>query len=271
MSENNFENLENEAVETVQSEEVAAEEVIEEIAAEEVVEEITAEEVAVEEIAVEPADDDHITEADVAQVDLEELAQGATGTKAAVIAGGIAAIVLAIVALLFSTGIVNIYEWGYVDTTGVTLKELADKSGYSLSEYKKANKLPAMMHSSTFENAVNNNVKLGAIVAQSGMPLDEFKKYYGWGDDVTEKTKVGEALGKTKLSMMVGEESLDAFKEYYGFGDEVTVDTTYAEVRKVMDTKAKEERIKKEKEAKKAEEEAEAEPEVEAEPEAEAE
>ena len=271
MSENNFENLENEAVETVLSEEVAAEEVIEEIAAEEVVEEITAEEVAVEEIAVEPADDDHITEADVAQVDLEELAQGATGTKAAVIAGGIAAIVLAIVALLFSTGIVNIYEWGYVDTTGVTLKELADKSGYSLSEYKKANKLPAMMHSSTFENAVNNNVKLGAIVAQSGMPLDEFKKYYGWGDDVTEKTKVGEALGKTKLSMMVGEESLDAFKEYYGFGDEVTVDTTYAEVRKVMDTKAKEERIKKEKEAKKAEEEAEAEPEVEAEPEAEAE
>lgn len=180
------------------------------------------------------------------------------------IAGGIAAIIIALVAILWYAGIINPYEIGYVDVSGVTLEELADESGYSLKEYKKVNGLSWLMPKSTNENAVKNNIKVKTTIAQSGMAFEDFKEYYGWGDNITENSTVGKALGETKLSVILGtkdmeedmaNQTLTSFKEFYGFGDEVTLDTLYKDVRVAIDKKTRETRIEQEKEAEKADDE----------------
>lgn len=171
----------------------------------------------------------------------------------AIIAGGIVVLAAVVSYMLLYFGVINPWEKDYVDIDGVTLEELADQSGYSLSEYKKLNGLSVFMPKSTFSNAVNNSAKLKAILAQTGKTLDEFKEHYGWGDDVTEDTTVGEAMGKTKLSVIMGgEDYIEIFKEMYELPDSVTGETLYGEVRNQIDQKTlemKKEQEKKEKEA----------------------
>lgn len=181
-----------------------------------------------------------------------------------IIAGGIAAIVIALVAILWYFGVINPYEIGYVDVTGTNLATAADQSGLSISEYKKLNGLPWLMSKYTNENAVKNNVKVKTTIAQSGMTFEDFKEYYGWGDNVTENSTVGKALGETKLSVILGvkdveeeiaNQTLTSFREFYGFGEDVTLDTLYKDVRVAIDKKTRENRIEQEKEAEKADEE----------------
>lgn len=84
------------------------------------------------------------------------------------------------------------------------------------------------------------------------MEFDDFKEYYGWGDDVTEKTTIGEALDKTKLSLLLGDnqETMVEFREFYDLSEEVNGDTLYGEIRETIDKKAKADRIAEEKEEK---------------------
>lgn len=283
-----------EAVEEAAVEEVA-EEVVEEAAevTEEDAEVVEAEADAVEEVAEEDAETSEEAAVDIVQIwqcpkcetvcddavcsvcgeqceliEIEatagEITEGPRKNIAA-IAGGIAAVVIALVAILWYAGVINPYEIGYVDVTGTTLADVADQSGYSISEYKKVNGLSWLMPKSTNENAVKNNVKVKTIIAQSGMTFEDFKEYYGWGDNVTENATVGKALGETKLSVILGvkdmeeemaNQTLSAFKEFYGFGDDVTLDTLYKDVRVAIDKKTRDNRIEQEKEAEKAEEEA---------------
>lgn len=210
-----------------------------------------------------------------------EITEGPRKNIGAII-GGVVAVVVALAAILWYFGIINPYEIGYVDVSGVTLEELADQSGYSLKEYKKVNGLSWLMPKSTNENAVKNNIKVKTTIAQSGMAFEDFKEYYGWGDDITENSTVGKALGATKLSVILGTKDMEAdmasqtlasFKEFYGFGDEVTLDTLYKDVRVAIDKKTRETRIEQEKEAEKADDEEsedeDSEAEVETEPETE--
>ena len=170
---------------------------------------------------------------------------------------GIAAVVIVVVGVLFYTGVINPFEKGYIDISGVTLEELANESGYSLKEYKKMNGLPWYMPKSTNENAVKNNIKIKATLAQGGGEFKELKAYYGWDDSITENTTVGKALGTTKISVILGvsemdketaNKALDSVKEIYGLGDEVTLDTPYGDVREIIDAKTRENRLKEEQE-----------------------
>lgn len=188
-----------------------------------------------------------------------EVKKGIGGVQAAIIAVGAVVVILLAAAALFVSGIVNPYEWGYVDTTGTTLRELADETGFTVKEYKELMDLPKLMPGATHENAVNNSVKIGTVISQSGMAFDDFKQYYGWGDDVTEESTVGEALGKTKLSIILGddEKTLNSFREYYHFDENVTGETLYGDVREAIDKQTRDERIEEEKSEKEAEKEAE--------------
>ena len=298
---NNEETVEEVVEETVETEEeveeTVAEETVEEVAEEEIVEEIVDEpaqtEEAVEEVAEDTAEEETAEEEAVSivqiwqcpkceticddsvctvcgeQCELIEIEATAgefddTPRKniGAIIGGAVAAVIV-LVAALWYFGVINPYEIGYVDVSGVTLEELADQSGYSLKEYKKVNGLSWLMPKSTNENAVKNNVKVKTTIAETGMTFEEFKEYYGWGDNITENSTVGEALGETKLAIILGvkgaeedvaEKTLASFKEFYGFGDDVTVDTLYKDVRVAIDKKTRETRIEQEKEAEKDDE-----------------
>lgn len=278
-----------EVAETVETEEAVEEPVAEETVEEEIVEEMIDEpaepEEAVEEIAEEEAVnivqiwqcpecetvcDDAVCSvcgAECELIEIEatagEITEGPRKNIGAII-GGVAAVVVALAAILWYFGIINPYEIGYVDVSGVTLEELADQSGYSLKEYKKANGLSWLMPKSTNENAVKNNIKVKTTIAQSGMTFEDFKEYYGWGDDITENSTVGKALGETKLSVILGvkdmeeemaNQTLTSFREFYGFGEDVTLDTLYKDVRVAIDKKTRETRIEQEKEAEKSDEE----------------
>lgn len=259
--------------ETTQAEEIsAAEETADAVEEAETVEETT-DETAEPETELE---DVEVTEDEIAELEALDGVSPNNSGKLAAIVGGFIAVILVVVAILWYFGIINPYERGYVDISGVTLEELANQEGYSLKEYKKTYGLPFLMPKSTNENAVRNNAKLGATVAQSGMKFEDFKEYYGWGDNITEESTVGEALGETKLSVIIGagemdeesaQEVLASFKEYYGLGDDITSDTLYKDVREILDRKARDQRIEEEKAAEKAdddkEDETESEPEVE--------
>lgn len=260
------EKLNNEELETAETTEGAAEnpaEVAEEVTEEaaEVVEDSTEE---AEEVTEEAAEDSEeaaelavLDGADGSEIEItdEYLEPPKSKGKVCAIICGIAAVVIVAVGILFYTGVINPFEKGYIDISGVTLADLADESGYSIREYKKMNGLPWYMSKSTNENAVKNNIKIKATLAQSGGEFKELKEYYGWDDSITEDTTVGEALGATKLSVILGvsemdketaNQALDSVKEIYGLGDDVTLDTLYGDVRETIDTKTKENRLKEE-------------------------
>ncbi len=261
MDEKKLENLD------IENTEITEEEAVEEVAVE-VAEEVTevTEEVAdapeeVIEIVAEPAEGEVIAES-FDKEDVERIKPGiGAGNIAIFVAGGVVLISVLVYLLVWVTGWLNPYNLKYADTTGATIKEAAENSGYTLGEYKKTMGLPFFMPASTNENAANNSTKLSTVIERTGLPFEEYKKYYGWGDDVTEKMTVGEALGRTKISVILNdgsdattpEEELATFKEYYGYGDEITGDTLYQEVRKDIDKKAVEERKAREKEAKEQE------------------
>ena len=264
MSENNTENLETteevaENVTDTVTEEVtdevvenAADEVTEEVdgvvtenGADEVTEEDTDE---VEEDAADTVTEevtDEVTE-NVTDEVTETPAPKKTGKIIAIIVAAVAAVAI-IAVVLSEVGLVkNPYEWGYTDTTGVNLDELADQSGVSLKEYKELRGIPKMMPGSTFENAVNNNIKISKILELGGGTFDELKETFGWDDSITENSTVGEAIDKTTLRNYVGEDQFETFKEIYGLTD-ITLDTYFGEIRKQVETFEKEERIKAEK------------------------
>ncbi len=171
-----------------------------------------------------------------------------------IICGSVAVVIVAL-GVLFYTGVINPFEKGYIDISGVTLEELSNESGYSLKEYKKMYGLPWYMPKSTNENAAKNNIKIKTTLAQSGEDFKSLKEYYGWDDSITENTTVGKALGATKLSVVLGvhemdketaNQALDSLKELYDLGDEVTLDTLYGDVREIIDAKTRENRLKEE-------------------------
>lgn len=186
-----------------------------------------------------------------------EIPQSRGASKVVAVVCGVLIILLIAAVAIWNTGIINPYEKGYIDISGVTLKDLADTNGFSVSEYKKMNGLPWLMPKSTNENAVKNHVTIEASLAQSGTDFESLKEYYGWDDSITEKSTVGKALGETKLSVILGvkdmdedtaNQTLDALKEFYGFGDEVTLDTLYKDVRQQIDETTKKKRLEQEQE-----------------------
>ena len=66
-------------------------------------------------------------------------------------------------------------------------------------------------------------------------------------------TTWGVAEGETTVGSYIGEDNLDEFKKQYGFGDEVTAETKMKEIRNAMDQQSRDARIASEKAQKEAE------------------
>ena len=157
----------------------------------------------------------------------------------------------------------NPYEKDYIDTTGEMIGEIADKAGYTCDEYKEMFGLPKDMPASTNSNAAQSYIPVRILIKQYGMTIEEFRKEYGLGDNITEDSTFGDATDEMTLENMFGlstltdeekSEQLTKIKETYGLGDDVTIQTKYKDVRKTIDEYIKSQREQSE-EAKKQEEE----------------
>lgn len=250
------EKFNNEELEVTETTDKVTEEAVEKVA-EDVAEEISEETAEVTKDAEEVAELevlDGVSDTELEITD-EYLEPPKSKVKLCKIVCGSVAVVIVALGVLFYTGVINPFEKGYIDISGVTLEELSDESGYSLKEYKKMNGLPWYMPKSTNENAVKNNIKIKTTLAQSGEEFKSLKEYYGWDDSITENTTVGKALGATKLSVVLGvhemdketaNQALDSLKKIYDLGDEVTLDTLYGDVREIIDAKTRDNRLKEE-------------------------
>ncbi len=252
MNENNLPNIEGEENVTPVAEEAteAIEEVIE--AVEEAVEEVFEETFETE---LSQEDIEYVTE-QVAEIKKKGKAGKITAIVVAAVLG-VAVLVTVLLGILIGFDtltkfddttalaikrlvIKNPYnEQGYVNFSGRTVADVAQASGMTLEEFLAAYGLPADMPSDTTEESAYYNIPLGKFTEQMyGIDIDTFKQAFQLGDDVTENTPYGEAEGKVKLSVAIGDEGIEEFKQTYGLGDEITGDTLWSEVRPIVERKA---------------------------------
>ncbi len=77
--------------------------------------------------------------------------------------------------------------------------------------------------------------------------LDLISSKLNIGTTIDENTPWGITEGEAPLGTYVGEENLDEFKKEYGLGDEITADTKWKEVRNIVDTASLAKRVEAEK------------------------
>ncbi len=177
-----------------------------------------------------------------------------TGLIVGIVIAAVVVAAAIILAVVFGKNLFNKYNrMGYVDVSGRTIAQIADESGYELADFLAQYDLPADMPGSTFESAAYYNIPCKKIAEMYGMDFANLKEMLKLGDDITEDTTWGVAEGETTVGSYVGEDNLDEFKKQYGFGDEVTAETKMKEIRKAMDQQSRDARIASEKAQKEAE------------------
>ena len=168
--------------------------------------------------------------------------------KAGVIVAIVVAFLIVVAAAVTSTMEFNKYNRLYIDTTGQTLEDVVAMSGMTLEEFLQQFDLPEDMPASTSVTAAEYFIPTGKIAELQGADFEMMKAMFGFGDDVTEETPWGEAEGKIRVGIYVGEENLESFKAEYGLGDDVTADTLWGEIRNDVAKKLNEKRLEQEKE-----------------------
>ncbi|MDD6215042.1 MAG: hypothetical protein PUB42_07670 [Firmicutes bacterium] len=147
----------------------------------------------------------------------------------------------------------NKYNQGYVDITGKTVADLAESQNMELAQFLEQYNLPADMPGSTFETAAYYTIPVSKMAEMYRMDFATLKEVLKLPDTVTEDTTWGEAEGQVKLGDYVGADNLDEFKKQYGLGDEVTADTQWKDVRRTVDEAQRKKRIEEEAAAKEQE------------------
>ena len=192
-------------------------------------------------------------------------------------------IISVVAAALIGTGVyfyVNIrnapYNYlGYINVSGETIGNIAEYYGSSLDEFLEMHGLPADMPADTDETAAYNTIPTGVIAGLYGMDVETLKKEYeipdtvgkipmrmkivdlispkfNVGDTINEDTPWGIAEGEATLRGYMGtddEEALEEVKSMYGLDDSVTFDTQWKDIRDIVEKQQLEQRKKAEEEA----------------------
>lgn len=181
-------------------------------------------------------------------------AKSKTGMIVGVVIAAVVIVIAGILIYMFSGNLFNKYNrMGYIDTSGRTIEQIADETGYELADFLATYNLPSDMPGNTYESVAYYNIPCSKIAEMYGMDFAMLKETLKFGDDITEETPWGVAEGETTVGAYIGDENLETFKEEYGLGEEVTAETKWKEVRNIVDQKAKDDRIAAEKAAKEAE------------------
>ena len=127
------------------------------------------------------------------------------------------------------------YDTNYLDTTGRSVGEAADKRGMVYSDFVSFFALPDDMPEWEIENVALNNIPLERFCELLDTDYDEYVKGLGIDADVTKETTVGKADDLTPLGKLWGED-FDALSDMYSLTD-VTKDTLFGEVREIIEKK----------------------------------
>ena len=125
------------------------------------------------------------------------------------------------------------YNKDYVNVTGKTVGDLAEEMGKSLDQFLADNKLPADMHEDTYETAAYYAKRVEDVAVDAGVTLEELKMIFGL-EDINPDDMWGEVYDKVKLRNLVGEDGLEEYKKQFGLGDNITLDTTWGEIRNIV-------------------------------------
>ncbi len=152
---------------------------------------------------------------------------------------------LALVGVNFVKNSNKYNKMGYINISGRTLDEVAEASGKTLEEFKTEYKLPEDMKGNTEESAAYYMIPAEKMAEMNGITFDQLKEMLGLADnaELTGDMPWGKVEGEATLKAYVGETNIEEFKEYYGLGDEITADTKWSEIRNIVDQKALDERI----------------------------
>lgn len=153
--------------------------------------------------------------------------------------------VLALVGVNFVKNSNKYNEMGYINISGRTLDEVATASGKTLEEFKTEYKLPEDMKGNTEESAAYYMIPAEKMAEMNGITFDQLKEMLGLADnaELTGDMPWGKVEGEATLKAYVGETNIEEFKKYYELGDEITADTKWSEIRNIVDQKALKERI----------------------------
>lgn len=139
---------------------------------------------------------------------------------------------------------------GYANVSGMTIKDFCEKQGVDFETLRYQYNLPDTLTEDCYFDVVqylmpiSANIDIETLKTQFGVSEVEVdgKKY-----PVTADMPFGLVYDEITLFKLVGESGFDSVKEEYGFGDEVTEETKMKEVRAKMEKKDMENRIEEEK------------------------
>lgn len=139
----------------------------------------------------------------------------------------------------------NPYNEGAVDVSGRTVGDIAEELGVSPEEFLESQSLPADMPADTYETAAYGFIPCKKIAEMYGLgSFEELDSLMHFPDFINEDSTWHEALGEVTLGNYVGTgETLDQFKDYYGLGNDVTADTKWKEVANIVNEQQRQERI----------------------------
>lgn len=177
-------------------------------------------------------------------------------TIIAVVAAAVVVVGIVIAALFIFGGpskVLNIfpssnkYNREFVDVTGRTIEQVADKLGMDLKQFLEMYGLPEDMPADTYENAAYYSIPMEKIASKIyGIELSELREKMGIPDEIADDARWVDALDSLPLSKITSSTDFDAFKQRFNLGDEITPDTKYGEVRKTIDEQQMQMRIESE-------------------------
>lgn len=236
MDENkNYENTEETVEET-------AEEMVEETAAEETAE--TAEEPVPEETAEMAAEEYDAVPA----AEPEEIKKGSKIGVILAVCVSVIVIAAAVVTQgdkYYGMFTANKYNRGFINVSGMTIKDVLN--GSDKAEFLKEYGMPEDMPENTYIEAVQYRMPLSKMAEMYGMDVEQLKTELSLDASVTGETQIGEIEDNMTLEDRVGAEQFDQFKTYYGLGDDVTLQTKWKDVKNTVnkaDKKKNEEKKK---------------------------
>lgn len=132
----------------------------------------------------------------------------------------------------------------YIDTTGHTIAEAAERMGKSLKDFLAEYNLPADMPGTVSESEAYYTVPVGTVAMKFGKSFAQLKADLKFSDSFSQNSPWGEVRDSLLLGNYVTEQGMPEFRAKYGFGNDVTVNSKWKDVRDKIDTFDKEENEK---------------------------
>lgn len=127
-------------------------------------------------------------------------------------------------------------EEPYVNMYNLTVGEVAELLGVTLEEFKEFYGLPEDMPADTNETAAYYNLTLENYASMQDLQVDELinqlKEMTGMEVDANTLYKDAESLLTVKD--LLGGDTIEEFREYYGVGEEITEDTLFSKVNNIV-------------------------------------